>query len=178
MSALRIKPDQALAAFTSAGPTIAQLSERQPVLLVFLRHFGCTFCREALTDLSVRRRSLAQRGVQIVLVHMADLRTGEDMLARYGLSGLPHVSDPQKEVYTAFGLTRGSFAQLFGLKCLWRGILATLRGHFVGKLVGDGFQMPGAFLINHGRVERSFCHRSAADRPDYDALACPLPPAA
>ena len=33
------------------GRTLQQLSDSQPVLVVFLRHSGCTFCREAVADL-------------------------------------------------------------------------------------------------------------------------------
>jgi hypothetical protein len=46
----------------------------------------------------------------------------------------------------------------------------------MGRLMGDGFQMPGVFLVHHGVVLRSFRHETAAQRPDYRALArCPEP---
>jgi hypothetical protein len=38
-------------------------------------------------------------------------------------------------------------------------------------MVGDGFQMPGIFLLFHGEVLRSYRHQTAADRPDYVDLA-------
>ncbi|HBB74333.1 MAG TPA: hypothetical protein DC048_07770, partial [Planctomycetaceae bacterium] len=47
-----------------------------------------------------------------------------------------------------------------------------VRGHGLGPLVGDGFQMPGAFLIKDGRIVASYRHAHAADRPDYAGLAC------
>ena len=31
---------------------LKMLSDEKPVLLVFLRHFGCVFCKEAMADLS------------------------------------------------------------------------------------------------------------------------------
>jgi hypothetical protein len=41
------------------------------------------------------------------------------------------------------------------------------------KQIGDGFQMPGIFMIRNGRVADSYIHKSAADRPDYDnIIAC------
>jgi hypothetical protein len=40
---------------TNYGVTLNELSRISPVLLVFLRHAGCTFCREALADLAARR---------------------------------------------------------------------------------------------------------------------------
>jgi hypothetical protein len=57
---------------------------------------------------------------------------------------------------------------LFGPKVWWRGFQAgVLNRHGAGRLQGDGFQMPGVFLVFHGQILRSFRHQSAADRPDY-----------
>jgi hypothetical protein len=36
--------------------------------------------------------------------------------------------------------------------------------------MGDGFQMPGVFLLYHSEIIRSYRHQSAADRPDYMAI--------
>lgn len=166
---------------TSTGESLLALSaaapDRDGLLLVFLRHFGCTFCREALADVARIRPRLAERRVRLALVHMVEPALGHTTLARYHLADVPHVSDPQRRLYQAFGLARGRLGQLFGLKCLARGIRAGLiDGHLVGGLAGDGFQMPGVFLIRDGRVVSAFIHQSAADRPDYLAIAaCPLP---
>jgi peroxiredoxin len=166
---------QALAdARTDSGQSLLDLSQQHPILLVFLRHFGCTFCREALADLASNRAAIESRGPRLVLVHMADHAVAADYFARFNLPNIPHVSDPQKHLYSALGLRRGSLRQLFGLKCLVRGFKAGLIDrHLVGRLVGDGFQMPGVFLIHQGQVLNSFIHDSAADRPDYCAIASP-----
>ncbi|MCE2652874.1 MAG: SelL-related redox protein [bacterium] len=166
-------------AMTSGGQSVAELSMRSPVLMVFLRHFGCTFCREALADVRAQLARVRARGVAVVLVHMADAAYGERFLGSYGLGtgeGVSHVSDPDKRLYRAMGLKRGTLGQLFGWKSWVRGFKAGLiDGHLVGKLVGDGFQMPGVFLVDRGEVVRTYRHTSAADRPDYDELAvCPI----
>jgi hypothetical protein len=44
-------------------------------------------------------------------------------------------------------------------------------GHGVGMLAGDGFQMPGAFLVLNGKIVREYRHDTAASRPDYCKLA-------
>ena len=54
----------------NTGETLFDYSLRQPVLLVFLRHFGCTFCREALSDISKKRSEIEEQGSRIVFVHM------------------------------------------------------------------------------------------------------------
>ena len=37
----------------------------------------------------------------------------------------------------------------------------------MGGLDGDGFQMPGAFVIKDRAIVRAFRHETAADRPEY-----------
>ena len=53
------------------GTDLRTLTEQRPQLVVFLRHFGCTFCRETLADLVNRRHDIEAHGLGIVLIHMA-----------------------------------------------------------------------------------------------------------
>jgi hypothetical protein len=156
---------------SNQGVTLEEMSALSPVLLVFLRHSGCTFCREALADLAARRKEIEAQGTRLTLVHMGSEEHGAKFFARYGLQNVPRVSDPERALYRAFGLPRGSLGDLFGPRVWWRGFQAAILGlHGVGMLNGDGFQMPGVFLLFHGEVLRSYRHLSAADRPDYLAL--------
>lgn len=158
----------ALRTRTDEGISIEQMSRFSPVLLVFLRHAGCTFCREALADLAKQRRSIEGAGANIVLVHMGEAEFGREFFRRYGLDHLPQISDPHCTLYRAFGLRKGTMRMLFGPKVWWRGFDAgVLHRHGIGLLAGDGFQMPGVFLVFHGQLLRCFRHQSAADRPDY-----------
>lgn len=164
----------ALRARTSEQMSLAEMTTRWPTLLVFLRHFGCTFCREALADLAERRAEIEKTGTRIALVHMGSDAHAEQFFTKYGLGDLPRISDPQCALYRAFGLTRGSLGQLFGWKVWLRGFQAgILRKHGVGMLVGDGFQMPGIFLLFHGEVLNAYVHQSASDRPNYVKLLEP-----
>jgi peroxiredoxin len=155
----------------NTGETLYDLSCEQPVLLVFLRHFGCTFCREAMSDLGKRRKELDKCGVRLVLVHMADEPTSIRYFKRYNLEGVNNISDPDLLLYKGFGLKHGTPSQLFGLSTWVRGFKAGIvDGHGIGWLFADGFQMPGVFVIQDGEVRESFVHETAADRPDYDKL--------
>ncbi len=157
-------------ALTQTGQSLWDLTQRQPALVLCLRHAGCSFCKVALQDIASQRKKIESKGVQIILVHMALEDQAERLFAAYGLADLPRISDPHRELYRSLGLGRGSFLALFGPLVWLRGIVAGLRGHWPGRLAGDGFQMPGAFLIHRGRLVRSFRHRTAADRPDYPGL--------
>ena len=148
------------------GGTISELSRRKPLLVVFLRHSGCTFCREALADLAEQRQQIESRAVSIALVHMGHEEPTE-LLTKHKLTDLHCFRDPVCALYDAFGLKMGGFSQLFGMKVWWRGLKAWGAGHGIGPLNGNGFRMPGVFLIKGGVVLRSYRHRSAADRPNY-----------
>lgn len=167
-------PDEATLlsnAITSTGTTLAALSQHHPVLLVFLRHSGCTFCREAMADLSAARTAIGKNGTTLALVHMGTADSFAAFAARYGMEDVPSVSDPDRHLYQGLGLRRGNLRQLLALSVWCRGLTSFLSGHRPGPIEGDATQMPGVFLIHHGRVVRRFSHATAAVRPDYAALA-------
>ncbi|MFA6043981.1 MAG: peroxiredoxin-like family protein [Phycisphaerales bacterium] len=157
------------------GATLAERSQAKPLLVVFTRHAGCTFCREALAELATRRSEIERQGVGLAIVTMSDAERNANLANEFGLTHALWFSDPGQVAYRALELPRGRFSQLFGWRVWWPGLRATLRGHLVGKLEGDGFQMPGAFVVHKGRVVREFRHPHAAARPDYVGLACELP---
>lgn len=162
-----------LASFTASnGRTLADITADTPTLIVFLRHFGCTFCMEAAADIAKQRQAIEHAGTGIVFVHMSRNANAERFFQRYGMPDAVHISDPQCRLYDAFDLKRGTLGQLFGPKVIARGINAFLTGgHTIGKLQGDGFQMPGVFLVQGNAILNEYRHAHAGDRPDYFGLA-------
>lgn len=140
--------------------------------MVFLRHFGCIYCKEAMNDIRKKREEWKGKNINVILVHMAEEGTAEKYFAEHGISGIEHVANPDCDLYAAFGLTKGTASQLFGLKNWIRGFEVTvIKGNLPGlRRIGDGFQMPGVFLISKGKIMDSYIHASASDRPDYDKL--------
>ncbi|WKN33237.1 SelL-related redox protein [Porifericola rhodea] len=157
---------------TEEGKSLYELSMQKPVYLMFLRHFGCTFCREALSDLKQYRREIEAQGMSIVLVHMSSSEEATLFFDKYKLNSIHQISDSECVLYRTFQLNRGSFRQLFGIRAWVRGLQAgIIRTQGIGVLAGDGFRMPGIFVIYKGEILKSYRHRHAADRPDYLALA-------
>jgi len=156
-------------AWTDAGPVgdSGSFLRGRNALVVFLRHAGCTFCRETLADLSRQRKQIEADGTKIVLVHMGGT---EEFFAQYGMADVERIHDPERGLYKAFGLRRGTLWQLLG-PGVWARGLASFRKHGVGFLEGDGFQMPGAFLVKNGKIVKEYRHASAGDRPDYCNLS-------
>jgi peroxiredoxin len=157
---------------TRSGSRLLDLCADSPILLVFLRHAGCTFCREALSDLSRERPTIEAAGTRIVLVHMGDSDAITALLIKYDLDNVERIRDDKQRLYRAFGLRRGTLRQLFGPKVMWRAFgEGALVRHGLAFQKADGFQMPGVFLLEPGGIVRRFRHRTAADRPNYTKLA-------
>jgi len=149
---------------TSTGQSISELSSKGDVLLVFLRHAGCTFCRETLDELRKSRSAWEQRKLTPVVVHMGSEEQGLEMMKRYDLQDCPVISDPDCKLFRAYSLPRGSWRQLFGLNVWIEGFKAAIvKGYGFGKLVGDGFQMSGSFLVRDGRIKQAYPSKDAAD---------------
>lgn len=153
---------------TQEGISLASLSHESPVILVLLRHLGCTFCRETLADIAARRHEIESAGARMVFVHMGVDEKAAYLFERYHLEDVPRISDPDALLYRALGLTRASFLQVYG-PGMWKYVIQSvlLDGHGMGQIVGDRFQMPGAFLIHRGTVVGGFRHQRISDHPDY-----------
>ncbi len=150
---------------------LLEISNSSPTLIVFLRHSGCTFCRETLADLQRCREEIEHTGTALAVVHMSSQEEGAQMLKNYGLEKVHDFSDPQCILYRAFGLSRDKLLNLFSIPVVVRGLAAMLRGHGIGLLHGDGFRMPGVFVLAHGQIVAAHRFEAVSDRPDYVALA-------
>ena len=134
-----------LSGYTSqTGVTLAALAER-PLFLVFLRHFGCTFCREAVADLSEKRRAIEAKGAPLAFVHLGTEEKAQWFFKPYGMLDVPRFGDPEGRLYEAFGLLRAELRQYLNSESILRMLSAWFRGHFVGFPAGDIDACPAHF---------------------------------
>lgn len=144
-------------------------------LLVFLRHSGCPFCKQALKDIADVRKTIEAANVEIVLVHMMeDVGQTRAFFERYGLEDLKAISDPEQELYELLGVEKGKLSEFLGPSVWIKGAVCTLwEGNLPGTPQGDVSQLGGVFLIEEGQILNSQLCRTSADRPDYLALSQP-----
>lgn len=154
------------------GQTLLSMAARGPTLMVFLRHLGCVFCRQTLSDLREAKPALAARGISIALIHMASDRQAELVFRLYGMEGEARFSDPDRSLYQAFGLRRVTMRELVSTQLFKKGFEACIRErHAMSVPRGDPMQMPGVFLVEGGTVLASFVHDHPWDRPRYQDFA-------
>ncbi len=175
MSSAKIDPAQLGSIRTQRGETLLDLSNKQPRLVVFLRHSGCTFCREALADLRDQRADIEAAGVGIVLVHQTDEEEAAEFFRQYGLDDLPRIADPELHAYRLFDLPQEKLRNLLNPVVWWKGMkTALLKRHGFGRIRGNVRQMPGVFLVAGESVVAAYRHSLPSDRPNYAELSCRL----
>ena len=157
---------------TESGRSLLELVDERPVLLVFLRHFGCTFCRQAIDDVSKVRAELEGRGAQAVFVHLGSPERAKPFFDYYHLSSVERVSDPEGRLYGSpvFSLARISFIQLFRPAVWIAWLKGAIAAHGIGLIKEDALQLPGVFFLRDRKIVNLFRHRTIADRPNYLAL--------
>lgn len=155
------------------GKTFAEQLGKGATLLVFLRHFGCIFCRESVKDLQ-EISSQDPSYPAIVLVYQGSAKAGEEFFGKFWQEARA-IADRPKRFYNAFGLRHGTLTQLLGPRVWVRGIEAAAKGNFIGKPVGDPLVLPGYFLIYDNKIVWQYLSQHSADHPDFHKLKENLP---
>jgi len=151
-----------------AGSPLAAMTT--PTLVVLLRSFGCTFCREAMADIAKVKAPIREAGADVAFVHGEPNSEADPWFAKYGLGDVLHIADPDLAHYRAFGLGRTRAASLVDPKVWMRGAESALAHGFGVQNSEMMRRQPGVFVVHGGRVLAEFRHRTPADRPDYLAM--------
>lgn len=149
---------------------LAAAAAQSPALVIFLRSFGCTFCREAMDDVSRVQQQIRAAGAGIVFVHGASPEEAAPWFAKYGLDDVTVISDPGRQHYRAFGLGRTRVTDMVAPKVWVRGAASALAHGFGSQTIEMMRQLPGVFVVQRGEVLAQYRHRSPSDRPDYLGL--------
>lgn len=145
--------------------------QHEKIFLIFVRHAGCTFCRENLTELKSKLPDLIAKNIRPIVVHMSSPADGQAMMTAVGIPEVVQISDPTSHLYRAYGLERGKLFQLFGPAVWWRGFQAAiLKRNGLGTLDGDGFQLGGTFLLQNGKILESYPAKNAADPVPFQCV--------
>jgi hypothetical protein len=149
------------------GSALEPLTRDRPTLVVFLRHFGCTFCREALADVAKARAAIGETGTSVAFVHAVAPDEADPWFTAAGLADVARISDPTLAHYRAFHLDTTGLAAL-ARPALWaRGAMSAAR-HGFGIQPPDLIrQLPGVFVVEGSTLLSAFRHTSPSDRPDY-----------
>jgi hypothetical protein len=159
---------------TETGRALLDLVDESPVLLIFLRHFSCAFCAQALDRVAQVRAQIEAKGVRPVFVHLGSAERAKPYFDYYHLSDVERIGNPEATLYQLpfFALSRTNPYSHFLNPTVWKGWLkGALFKYGIGMIKEDAEQMPGVFLLKDRKIARAFRHRTIADEPDYLKLA-------
>src|ERR1700732_2521398 len=148
---------------TESGSNLLALVEASPVLLVFLRHFGCSFCRQAISDVAELRGEWGRRGVRPVFVHLGTPERAKPFFDYYGIGDVERVSDPEAKVYQlpVFRISRIHPVLTLFQPAVWAGWLkGTIFKHGIGAIKEDGKQMQAIFFLKGPKIGREVRYKT------------------
>jgi len=155
---------------TETGRSLLDLVDESPVLLIFLRHFSCAFCAQALDRVSKVRAQIEAKGARPVFVHLGSPARAKPYFDYYNLSDIERISNPAATLYQLpfFSLSRTNpFLHFFNLT-VWKGWLkGAMFKYGIGMIKEDAEQMPGVFFLKEREIVRAFRHKTIADEPNY-----------
>ncbi len=166
-------PDVTLPDDRNQAMRLSELWQQQPIVLVFVRHSGCTLCFDHAVAMREAYSQIQAAGAEVVLVTMDDPVGLHAFKERWQL---PFVclADPGQEAYRAYQCPRGSVLAVIGPVMWWSAIKSLFR-HGAGLVRADPMQLPGSFVIDRDGMLR-FAHRSrhSADWASPDQILSTL----
>jgi peroxiredoxin len=153
------------------GPV--RLAERWrggPLVIAFMRHFGCAFCREHLIRIGRTYDELRSAGGDAVAIFQYRAEPTHSFCKSRGIP-FDCFGDPTRKGYKAVGLELGKRNEYMGLRIYRHWFRAAKVGAFVGKPEGDIAQRPATFVVDRaGTVALAHYNVSSPDNPPVSAI--------
>jgi peroxiredoxin len=145
----------------------------RPVVLTFVRHFGCLFCREQVRELKGELERIHRLGAEVVVVGNGAPNFIAGFRETTGFTG-PIYTDPSRATYRAASLKRG-WTTFLHPRAVTNALRAITRGNAQGSVQGDPAQQGGTLIIAPpGRVLFHHISDTAGDHPELEKLLAVL----
>ncbi|KAL0479014.1 hypothetical protein AKO1_007887 [Acrasis kona] len=158
---------------TNKGSSIADLSVKHNVLLMFLRHTNCWTCKETISDIAANYMSLLKYNTIPVLVHLESKKYFSEWLQKFAgdndvIKNMLSVHDEKKHVSNAFKVKSG-FPPLkhFPSAVARSSKNISDQDNLFGPEGVDFKTFPALFIIEKSKIVREFRHKVHSERADY-----------
>jgi peroxiredoxin len=144
-----------------------------PAVIVWLRQFGCPFCRAYAVQLNRERGRFEDAGASLVLIGQGTPRDAASFRRRLRID-LPVLADKDRVSYLAAGTKLATLGELIGPAVVANAVVAMARQHVVlGGNTADEAQLGGTVIVTpDGRVPWAHISEDASDMaPPTEILA-------
>lgn len=123
-----------------------------------------------MVQLHQARDEFKRIGFRVILVGQGRPAESEKFRKEFAPS-YPVICDPDKALFTGYGLRRGTLTKMVSPGVIFRGIGAMSRGALPGIPRGDILQLAGVFLIDEeGTIRYFYFSKDASDYPAVETL--------
>ena len=160
----------------SDGSTVrlGSLWSDRPAVVVWLRHFGCLFCREQTAEFRARAQDIQRGGARLAFIGNGGVRHAGAFRDEF-CPECTVLTDPELTSYRLIG-ARGGIVNTLGPQAWAAGIRAFRRGARQEKTQGHPFQQGGVLVVTPDqRVVYSYLSKAAGDHPPVDDVIAALP---
>lgn len=156
---------------TVGGPI--ELEERwrgSPLIVAFMRHFGCAFCREQLIHMTRAWDDIRSAGADAVAIFQYRAESTRNF-CHYRKIPFDCLGDPAKQAYDAVGLGRGKRREYLGAKAVKGWFRVARSGAVIGIPHGDIALRPATFVVRPGgEVVLAHYNEDSTDNPKVEWL--------
>ena len=145
------------------------LWKERPAVAVWLRHFGCVYCREQAGEFRRAEPALGSAGVRLGFIGNGTPRAARWFRDRFA-AGSTVLTDPDLVTYRLIG-ARSGILNTLGPRTWGAGLRAFRRGARQGAVRGHPFQQGGVLVVTpQGEVVFQHISRAAGDHPDVSEV--------
>ncbi len=123
------------------------------LMLLFLRHFGCMFCRQQVTRFRDRYDEIRSLGFDLLAIGNGTPARAASFRLEFELP-FRVLGDRARFAYGAYGVELAPVTDFFKPALYVAGVRALAAGHLPGRPQGDTAQLPGAFVIDRAGIVR------------------------
>ena len=163
-------PDSLVTDIEGQSIHLAELWQDGPTLLVFLRHFGCIFCRERLSQLAQHQTDIEQAGLKIVAIGIGEAKHAD----RYCGNLLPNATCLASEdaaIYHTYGFAQVKLGDMLSFQAVKNSVRAFTSGQMQGQTTGDFRMIGGTFIVDtDGVIQYAYYSKTPGDHPSFGVV--------
>jgi peroxiredoxin len=143
---------------------LGDLWRNGPAVIVWLRQFGCPFCRAYAVQLNRARGRFDDAGASLVLIGQGTPRDAASFRRRLHID-LPVLADRDRVSYLASGTKLATLDELIGAAVVARAVAAMARQRVIlGRNTADEAQLGGTIVVaSDGQVPWAHLSEDASD---------------
>jgi peroxiredoxin len=152
---------------------LGDLWSERPAVLVFVRHFGCVFCRQMAVDVHSHRHGFDEADVELAVIGFGTPEHAREF-RRIQNVDLKLLLDPERKVYELVGAKVATLNELIGPRQILRGLRVTIMSRLKlgsiavhqGRIRDHAAQLGGVLVIApDGSVRYAYLSEESGDNP-------------